>query len=166
MTISMDAYDKTIIIESPTTTVTIQELVNAIRNWEDELINLSYEKVMEAAGKEELGAGVQVGITLKLINDWRVQFEDRPPPDYISCKIAGGNLVATNSYNNNPIKPSAYTQVTIAQSVSATIGEGSSASEIATAIWDEDITTHTNTGSFGEQVVKIKRWTGWLRSLL
>ena len=113
--------DKVILIEAPATEVTIQELVDAIRDWQDEVGNMEVANFLEASGKEDLGGGVKVGITLKLINNWRIQFADRSGPDYVSCKVSGGNLVAVNDYGNNPIKPSAYTQVTIAQSSSATI---------------------------------------------
>lgn len=165
MAISFHKGDKVILIETQTE-VTIQELVNAIREWEDELCNMEVEKIMDAAGKQDLGGGVLVGITLELVNDWRIQFEDRSPPDTIACKVSGGNLVATNSYNNNPIKPSAYTQVTISQSTSAAQTEGTSPEAIADAILDEDVSDHTTPGSLGEYITKVKKWVGWLRSLL
>lgn len=180
MGISLDAFDKVISITYPTTEVTIQELVDAIRDWESELPNLGYDKVIKASGKEDLGDGVNVGITLELINDWRVQFEERPPPDYIPCKVSGGNLVATNIYGNNPIKPSAYTQVTISQSSSATGIETGGAltseehdklmtgleTDIPPKVWDENISAHSSSGTFGEYMIKAKKWVGWLRSLI
>jgi hypothetical protein len=121
MAIVFDKINKIITIEAPDTEVTIQELINAIRDYEDELENLEVESIAKASGKEDLGGGIKVGITLELINNWRVKFEDRESGDVISCKVSGGNLVATNDYNNNPICPSTNTQVTITQSSSATI---------------------------------------------
>lgn len=81
--------------------------------------------VANASGKQDLGGGILVGITLELLDNWRVQFEDRLGPDTIACKITGGNLVTTNIYDDNPVKPSTYTQVTITASSSATISESS-----------------------------------------
>jgi len=120
MAIVFDEIKRTIIIEKPQTEVTIQNLINAIRDWEDELINLDEASLANASGKQDLGGGILVGISLELINNWRIQFEDRLGPDYILCKVSGGNLVATNDYDNNPIRPSAFTQIYIAQSSSAT----------------------------------------------
>jgi len=120
MALVFDEINRTIIIEVPQTEVTIQNLINAIRDWEGELINLDQASPANASGKQDLGSDVQVGITLELTNNWRIQFEDRSGPDYVSCRISGGNLVATNDYDNNPIKASAFTQIYIAQSSSAT----------------------------------------------
>lgn len=63
-----------IIIPSPQTDITIQELVNAIRDWEDSDVGGSYEYLIDATGKQTLGAGLQVGITLQL-NNAQLQFE-------------------------------------------------------------------------------------------
>ena len=122
MAITFDKINKLIVITTDTE-VTIQNLINAIRDYEDENENLEIASLANAYGKQSLGGGALGGITLELINDWRVKFEDRNPPDYIPCIIYGGNLVAINQYGNNPIKTSAYTQVTIAQSSSPTIVE-------------------------------------------
>jgi len=124
MAIIFDKTNKVILIEKDQTEITIQNLINAIRDWEDELVNLEEASAASATGKQDLGAGVKVGITLELINNWRIQFEARDGPNYISCIVTGGNLVATNDYDDNPIKPSAFTQITIAQSSSATVSEG------------------------------------------
>ena len=125
MALVFNKINRAIIIEAPQTEVTIQELINAIRDWEDEFEAMDISSLANAYGKQDLGGGVTVGITLELINNWRIQFEDRDGPDYIACVIKGGNLLAINDYGNNPIKPSAYTQITIAQSSSATLSSGS-----------------------------------------
>ena len=120
MGIAFDKSNKLIIITTQTE-VTIQNLINAIRDWEDELENMDVDQVANAYGKQDLGGEATVGITLELVNNWRVKFEDRSGPDYTPCKVSGGNLVTTNDYNNNPICPSAYTQIIISQSSSPTI---------------------------------------------
>lgn len=142
VTFTFDKVTKTIAIASPDTLVTVQELVNAIREWEQELWNLEEDSFIVASGKEDLGGGVSVAITLELLNDWRVQFEARAGPDWEQCIVKGGNLVATNAYNNNPIKNSAYVQVTIAQSSSATL-INADPDTIAAKVWEEDITGYT-----------------------
>lgn len=74
MAISLDAPTRIISITSPTTTVTVQELVTAIRNWESELENMTYEYVIDTAGIDDLGSGVTTGITLTLSSLWQIQF--------------------------------------------------------------------------------------------
>ncbi len=122
-TISFLKYERVILIEDPVdgTFVTCQELINAIRDYEDELSFMDYAHIANAFGKQSLGGGSQVGITLELINNWRIQFESPGSPPTITVYVRGGNLVATNNYNNNPIKPSDYVTVIIAQSSSPTI---------------------------------------------
>lgn len=147
-----DKINKIITVEIPTVVVTIQEILNVIRDYEDELINLEEPQIVSAAGKEDLGEGVKVGITITLLNNWRIAFEERSPPNYIQCKISGGNLVA--EHVDGPIYPTAYTQIVLTASSSATINAGDSEA-IADAIWNEVIGEHIETGSTGEALDNV-----------
>lgn len=122
-TLTFFKFDRVIQVDDPVegTSVTVQELVNAIREYEEELDFFDYGHICNAFGKQDLGGGVQVGITLELINDWRIQFETPGPSTTITVYVKGGNLVAVNSFSNNPIKPSDYVTVIIAQSTSPSI---------------------------------------------
>src|SRR3989344_3955370 len=120
-TLTFFKYDRVIQVDSPQTQVTIQDLHDQIRLYEEQLINLDYGHITNAYGKQSLGGGAFIGITLELISDWRIAFEARPGPSTILCTVSGGNLVAINAYSNNPIKPTAFTQVNIAQSTSPSI---------------------------------------------
>jgi hypothetical protein len=113
--------DRVIQVDVGQTEVTVQDLVNQIRDYEDELDFLDYGHICNAYGKQDLGGGAQVGITLEIINDWRIQFESPGSGPTITVYIKGGNLVAINSYDNNPIKPSDYVTVIIAQSTAPSI---------------------------------------------
>ena len=117
---SFNKVTRIITVELPDTEVTVQQLINAIRDWEDDLTNIETSKVADASGKESLGGGLQVGITLKLLN-WKVKFADRAGPDYVDCSISGGNLLAVDANNQsiNPISPAAYVTVTKSTAVSA-----------------------------------------------
>ena len=121
MAIVFDKTNKVILIEKTQVEVTIQDLINSIRDFEGGWWGMDEPSLANAYGKQDLGGGSQVGITLELINNWRIQFEDRSGPDWINCYIKGGNLVAINDYDNNPIKPSAYVNIVIAQSTSPVI---------------------------------------------
>ncbi len=89
---------KVIMITSPTTEVTVQELVNAIREWEDDPWNMSYQKVIDAVGKADLGGGVVTGITMTLSSDWQIQFWAGVGYGIVK----DGNIVG--GYSNQPIK--------------------------------------------------------------
>lgn len=107
----------------------MQDLVDAIRVYEADLDNLDIPKICDASGKEDLGGGVLVGITVKLWN-WKLQFEARPGPTTEVVDVTGGNLVAVDGYSTdpsvnfvNPIEPSDFVTVTKTSSASATIAE-------------------------------------------
>lgn len=124
MALVFDFINSIIEVPSPTTSVSVQTLINEIRDAEDELTPaMTYPKIADAFGKQDLGGGSLVGITLVLLDDWRLRFEARPGPDTVACIVTGGNLVAVSG---NPIAPSAYTTVTVAQSSSPTIATSDS----------------------------------------
>lgn len=120
-TLTFFKTDKVIQVDAPQTTVSIQDLLNQIRLYEENLNNLDYGIIANAYGKQALGGGAYIGITMELVNDWRIAFEARSGPDTIPCSVSGGNLVAINQYSNNPIKPTAFTQINVQQSSSPTI---------------------------------------------
>ncbi|MEA2036862.1 MAG: hypothetical protein U9O94_05100 [Nanoarchaeota archaeon] len=121
MAYSFDKANQVITVSDDVTDITIQELLNAIREYEDEVTNMEIGKIVNAAGKEPLGGGVLVGITITLLEDWQVAFAARSGPTYTQCTITGGNLVATNT--NGAISPTAFTQVVTTSSASATLQE-------------------------------------------
>ena len=55
-------------IVAPTTNVSVQELVDLVRAWEDTVLGMDFPYLIDAAGKEDLGRGVRVGITATLQN--------------------------------------------------------------------------------------------------
>jgi len=119
--INFDKVNRLIIVAAPVVDVSVQELLNAVRNWESAQENLVQAQVATAAGKDFLGGGLIVGVTLTLLNGWRVQFESRSAPTV--CRVTGGNLVALD-IDGNPIFPLAYSinvLATIAASSSATL---------------------------------------------
>ncbi|OGK18823.1 hypothetical protein A3D80_02965 [Candidatus Roizmanbacteria bacterium RIFCSPHIGHO2_02_FULL_40_13b] len=119
MALVFDFYNSIIEVPAPQTSVDLQTLINEIRDTEDELTpGLANSQIAEAFGKQNLGGSVSVGITLVLLDNWKLRFEARPGPDTVACIVTGGNLVAESG---NPIASSAFTSVTIAQSSSPTI---------------------------------------------
>jgi len=128
MAITFDNINRIIEVGVPATEVSIQELLNAIRIWEDDQANLCIPQIAGATGKEDLGKSISVGVTLKLLN-WKVKFEEKEIPTV--CDIYGGNLVAVDGDGNimNPIEPSTNITITKTASSSATIVEGALSTE-------------------------------------
>lgn len=150
ITVDWFASPRIITVAVPSTEITIQDLLDTCRELEDDLTNTVYDPLASAAGKENLGGGVRVGITLTLLNAV-LAFEARPGPTYTQCIVSGGNIVAVDSNGDNlsPIYPTAFTQVLTSASSSATL-QGISATEIANAVWDEPLSNHVNVGSVAE----------------
>jgi len=153
MAIEFNKTDKLVLVTSGQVSVTIQELIDEIRDYEDNPVNMEIAQIANATGKQALGGGVSVGITLELINDWRIAFSGWQGPSEQAISIVGGNLVATNSFNNIPVAPddSPNTYMFIAQSTSASIA-GVLPTEIASAVWDAPTATYTSGLTFGEKV--------------
>jgi len=119
--------------EADGTEITIQSLINQIRDWEDEQVNLCYPSLLSAAGKETLDATTKVGITATLINA-KLKFADRTSPT--DCDVYGGNLVAidVNGYPMNAVQWATNVTVTIAKSSSATMVQYDSIDNIETNV--------------------------------
>lgn len=115
-----DFYNKIITVPIADTTLDLLFLINEIRSAEHNLApGMGYRKIADAFGKQDLGGGVLVGITVVMLDGWRVAFAARPGTDTVAVTISGGNFVG--DAGANPVAPTAYTQVTIAQSTSATL---------------------------------------------
>lgn len=117
---------KIITVLSPANELDLQDLVNTTREVEAVQIVMDDNQIMAAGGKEPLGGGNLVGITVSLLNGWRVAFQARPGPDTVVCTVSGGNLVAfvgpdSTTATQFPIAPTAYTAGFISQSSSATL---------------------------------------------
>jgi len=161
--LTFDRDNKLVIVDSPAVSVSIQAIYDAVRGYEDDLTSLDLTKIVDGFGKQNLGGGLYVATTLVLLDGWKLQFEARGAPDTVACLVTGGNLVSEDA--SNPIEPSAYTQVTIAQSTSAAFLEGSgvTAADVADAVWDEAMSGHATSGTFGLQIGrKLLTFAKWL----
>lgn len=122
VTIDFMADPRIITIPIALTEVTVQDLHDTLSDIEDEPSAMQYENLVSSGGKEPLGAGKFVGITMTLQNA-KIAFAARGGPSYIQCIITGGNTVAVDSIGDplDPIEPTAFTQVVIEQSASPTL---------------------------------------------
>lgn len=123
-----DFYNSIIEVPAPDTTLDLQYLINQIRDREDELdLGINYSKIADASGKDSLGSGVSTAITVRLLDNWRVRFEERAGPSTEQCTISGGNLVG--GPGGNPVAASAYTQVIQQSSAAGVIAQPDTSNE-------------------------------------
>ena len=110
-----------ITVASPSTEITIQDLHDTTTWIEMQTRGMSEFKLISSAGKEDLGDGVQVGISSTLQNA-KLAFEARPGLTFEQCHISGGNLVAVDEFDVaiDPVQTTPYTQVVRTASSSAT----------------------------------------------
>lgn len=55
-------------VRAPSAEITMQDLVDTLRKREDAFSGMTFKKLVNASGKEELGGGVSVGITVAMQN--------------------------------------------------------------------------------------------------
>jgi hypothetical protein len=115
MALSFDHTTRLINIQSPQDTLNCQDLIDAIREEEASERGILYAPIATASGKEDLGNGVYVGMTVNLLSPWQVKFWEG---NYIA-KIAGGNLVG--GIIGDPVAYSAGVQVLLIQSAASTV---------------------------------------------
>jgi len=112
--------------------LTAQELANALRDAEDELIATQYDKIADMSGKNTLEAGILTGIVIELLG-WLIT----------SAKTSGsfilqsGTIIETNAGTNCFASNPLVNQINLAQ-VGSTIVEGALTSDESTTLLDSD----------------------------
>lgn len=102
-------------IDSGVVDVDCNVLHDAIKlaQWSEE--GIIYDRIGKGAGLDQLGPGVQVGITVELLGSWQLKF---PDGNYVA-RVAGGNLIG--GPGGDPIAYSAGVQALLIQSANATV---------------------------------------------
>lgn len=119
--VNWDVSPRIVTVEAPSTELDMQDLYDTLRD--REIGQMDEDFIVAGSGLEELGGGVVVGLTI-LLNNALLAFEARGGPSFAQCFIRGGNLVAVDDVGAtyaSPIYPTAYTQVVLANSSSATL---------------------------------------------
>lgn len=115
-----------------TTTVTIQELTDAIADYIDEPGNTDLPAVVFTEGLTGLSGVKFTGITMQVLGPWRIKFDDEGA-EHLGI-ITGGNLKPTNGDGQPAVAPAANVFYTIEQDTAAAAiqtGSGLSAAEQA-----------------------------------
>lgn len=132
MAIVIDESTSHVIVESPQAAVFVRDLWTAIQTYLQGPGGLHIANFVAIEGDlfvSDDGAVItRTGLTLTIFSPWLIEFEARAGPGEEAMLVAGGSLIgdsgtpsAPNNDGTNPIAPTAFTQVTIAQSASATI---------------------------------------------
>tara|TARA_R110002096_G_C14661938_1_gene728449 strand:- start:43948 stop:44640 length:693 start_codon:yes stop_codon:yes gene_type:complete len=120
-TLTFDIPNQVIEVDLPDLNLTIQELWDQTQTFLGTHQAMSIPHFMFGAGKDDLGGGNFVGITVTLV-DWCVKFADRAGPTTIVTTISGGNLVGRvgtiAGAVQHPVCSSLFTFNTINQSTS------------------------------------------------
>jgi hypothetical protein len=118
MTITFDEINKLINV-TPETTVTIQQLIDAIRTWEALPEAMDNPSLANCTGKQSLGGSKFVGLTLEILDDWRISFGDKGAQTF--CFVTGGNLVPSYLGTDPPLFADANVYGIVELDASATI---------------------------------------------
>ena len=124
MTISFDQAARIITVTDAT--VVAQDLANAIRDEEASLRGVAYDEIALIGGKTALAPGSSTGITIELINGWRVSMVGAG-----TRTITGGNLVG--GLGGDPIAGDQVRNILSAAAVRVQ-GAGASISDIEAAL--------------------------------
>ena len=132
MAIRVDESQSLVIVESPQDTVFVRDIWTAVQEYLPGPGGMHVPNFLSIEGDGFLSDDGQVvtraGLKLVIFQPWLLEFEARAGPSEEAMLVAGGSLVgdsgsviAPNDDGTNPMSPSAFTQVTIAQAASATI---------------------------------------------
>lgn len=152
--IDWEVHPRIITISAPSTSISAQDLLDTLRSHEASTYAMDDAPIVDASGKESLGSGVYVGLTV-ILQDSLLAFEARTGPEYVQCNVSGGNLVAIEgdgvTFYDTPISPTAFTQVVVTASSSATQVEleNQVLQDIADSIINYDLVGYMTHGTLG-----------------
>ncbi len=122
-TITFDRVNLFIDIDTgPSNETTIQEIYDESQQYLQAPAQMNLAAFVAAGGKQDIGGGDQVGVTLTLSQGWTLRFLPEAGPGTIQKRVIGGNLALISGIA--PITPSVFVFPVIAISSSPTIAGG------------------------------------------
>jgi len=132
-------------IDAGVTDVDCSVLYDAVKLAQMSEEGIIYDRIAKGTGLDQLGPGVQVGLTVELLGTWQLGFA---AGNYIA-RVAGGNLIG--GPGGDPIAYSAGVQALLIQSANATVvttsGGGGGGGATAAEIWSYSPRTLTSGGT-------------------
>lgn len=125
VSVDWNASPREITVASPSTTITIPDLRETLRDLEWKPTTQSYPSLLSAAGNVVIDAdtGARAIYFVTLFNAI-VGFEARPGPSFTGCKISEGTLTAVDTdgiTGIDPILTTAYVQVNYANATTGAV---------------------------------------------
>lgn len=158
--------DQEIYVDNTMDDISAQELIDGIRTVEDSTRGILHGKIANATGKDDLGGGISVGITLTLQESW-VLYSEKSSGFFT---IKNGNILRHDA--TTPFKANTsitYQQILVQGATIVTVNSGSglSAEEhnkliglpqeatIADEVWTSGTTSDYGDNSFGTRITKL-----------
>lgn len=145
-TLTLDIPDRLLHVDALSDTISVQEIVDQSRDFEDLPEMMAQPHILNAEGKTPLAGGSLTVITATLVNGWRLKFADRAGPTVELVTVTGGNLVGQDALGAEqfPIAPAAFTSATIAQATTGAL-LGSVAPEFQGGVWVDGVNGESGT---------------------
>jgi len=157
-----DGVTKTITLTAGTTNVSIRDLWSRWVDWLAVSDNSKYYPAFSSTGGDPIdpSAGTYIPIYVFVQNGWKIKPQEANHTLSVRdgiLLVAGGGDPFKNTDGNYVVRIN-YQQPVQAISFSTTGGGGSTAptvDEIAVAVWDEDMSAHTTSDTFGRRLREI-----------
>lgn len=150
---TFDFSSNLIEIDAGVVDVDCSTLYDAIKLAQASEEGILYDRIGKGSGLDQLGPGVQVGITVELLGSWQLKF---PAGNYVA-RIAGGNLIGGPS--GDPIAYSAGVQALLIQSANSTVVSTSGSGATAAEVWQYTSRSLSTAGNNNVADTVIKRNT-------
>jgi hypothetical protein len=147
-------FDTTLIdIDAGVVDIDCATLYDSIKLAQASEEGILYDRIGKGSGLDQLGPGVQVGITVELLGTWQLKF---PAGNYVA-RIAGGNLIGGPS--GDPIAYSAGVQALLIQSANSTVVSTSGSGATAAEVWSYTSRSLSTAGNQNLADTVMKRTT-------
>lgn len=115
---TFDYVTSQILVDGGVVNLTCASLYTAIKLAQSYIEGIAYPRIATGSGLNTLAAGVQVGLTVQLLDSWQLKF---PAGSYVAT-VGGGNLIG--GLGGVPVAYSAGVQVALILSANATVVGG------------------------------------------
>lgn len=147
-------FDTSLIdIDAGVTDIDCNVLYDAIKLAQASEEGILYDRIGKGSGLDQLGPGVQVGITVELLGSWQLNFA---AGNYVA-RVAGGNLIG--GPGGDPIAYSAGVQALLIQSANSTVVSTSGSGATAAEVWQYTSRSLSTAGNNNVADTVIKRNT-------
>lgn len=112
---TFDYVASQILVDGGAVNITCAALYTAAKLAQSYIEGITYPRIATGSGLNTLAAGVQVGLTVQLLDNWQVKF---PAGSYVAT-VGGGNLIG--GLGGVPVAYSAGVQVALVLSAASTV---------------------------------------------